>query len=383
MADDEIPGKDEADDLDPAFDSIDETMKDMARRDVTVTPETLADIVNDAVTKAITAYEQSRGVTPAADDPAPAAALPTKPSSDLVPPRQPARQTSVPLSPWRKKIEQLKGDMGLDEIKFDGPRPEPVEVVVQRELLSQMGVNDFKFDDAPGPPAEANAPTRIEADAIAGWATPGVEPQPTVPLEVNDIADFAPTPEKIVDSREDFDWVAEQLARVTDEPEPPPQDKPAPRKPVAKADPFSEPSVVLPSAVEPGEPVEPVEPAHSDLGDTLSSLANWFRSALTERPQPREPESAAVIPVAEPAAAEPPPAPPAPAPPVVAPAPPVVAPAATAVRPEPERRPAPDYASPAKASTPEEAAPPIRFTFDPILPVPPRLLREPKDPPKR
>ena len=379
MADDEIPGKDAADDLDPAFDSIDETMKDMARREVTVTPEALADIVNDAVTKAITAYEQSR----LTGDPAPDA-LPTKPSSDVAPLRRPANQAPAPRSHWRKKIDRLKDDMGLDEIKFDGPRPEPVEVVVQRELRSQMGVNDFKFEDAPGPAAEPDAPTRIEADAMAGWATPGEARQPRVPLEVNDIADFAPPADTVDDAREDFDWVAAELARTNDEPEP------APREQVAKADPIAEPATVLRAPVvpvervepvepvEPDEPVEPVALAHSDPGDTLSSLANWFRSALSDRPQPRErePEPVAMIPESEPAAVEPLPAPPAPPPPVIAAAP-------VAARPQPERVPATDQRVAVKSVTPDEGPPETRFTFDPILPVPPRLPREPEQPAKK
>ena len=55
-------------DLHSAFDSIDDTMKEVTRREVTVTPETLEQIVNDAVAKAITAYEQARGGSP--DSPA-------------------------------------------------------------------------------------------------------------------------------------------------------------------------------------------------------------------------------------------------------------------------------------------------------------------------
>ncbi len=100
-----------ADDLDSAFDSIDDTMKEVARREVTVTPEALEQIVNDAVAKAITAYEQSRGATPEASLPHPTGQ------------RRRRAPAAVPLSPWRAKLERLQGDMGLDEIEFESPRP--------------------------------------------------------------------------------------------------------------------------------------------------------------------------------------------------------------------------------------------------------------------
>lgn len=359
MADDEMRDKEAADDLDPAFDSIDATMKGVARTKVTVTPEALAQIVNDAVAKAITAYEQSRGATP---------------DSAGASQGDPAASTQA----RRAKIEQLKGEMGLDEIEFEGPRPEPVEVRVQRELSSQMGVHDFEFEDAPGAAAPPDAPTRTEADAIAGWATkvdaiagwvkPVQDPAPPATPDADQTPAPAAAEEKTDDAVPKFDWVAEELARLEAEQiTAPPEVEPAPYQepePVARAI----PETVAPAIEEPPAAPKP------EVRETLSSLASWFRSVLGDQSREREPAAAAPVP--EPESPAMPAAPPPPEPPVVAP-PPVVA------RTEEPPRPARGPGVALKPMTPEEAAKTISFTFDPIPPVPPRLPREPKEPPKK
>ncbi|MDO8681448.1 MAG: hypothetical protein Q7R30_23265 [Acidobacteriota bacterium] len=196
----------------------------------------------------------------------------------------------MPQTPWRAKLEQLQGEMGIGDIKFDGPQAEPAETIIQRQLSAQMGVHDFEL-------------------AVA----PAIE-EPPAPKQV--------TPKQIT--------------------------------------------------TKPPQPVTPKQ----EVREKRSTLASWFRSALTDRPQEPEQKPAAVTPVAKPAAPPMAAAPPAPAPVVTAP-PPIVRP------PESEAKPAPDPAASAKPLTPEDAAKTTFFTFDPIPPVPPRLPREPKDPPKK
>ena len=181
MADDEIPDKTAPDDLDPAFDSIDATMKNGPPREVSVTPEALAQIVNEAVAKAITAYQQS--LTESAE-PAPGGGAA----------RDPSKPAATPQTPWRAKLEQLQGDMGISDIEFDGPRAEPAETIIQRQLSAQMGVHDFHFDEAPvaGEPA---GPTRTEADAVAGWNTPADDAVPAAPADVEQTRATAAVPE--------------------------------------------------------------------------------------------------------------------------------------------------------------------------------------------
>lgn len=137
---DETPGKQELDDLSPAFDSIDANMKVRRRRQVTITPEKLTQVVNDAVAKALAAYEQAR-----------VASL------------EPVKPPAAPPSRSKAKIERLKGDMGLEEIAFDQVRPAPAD----------MGISDFTFDDSPAP-APAAAPAAVAAPA----PVPAAEPTP-------------------------------------------------------------------------------------------------------------------------------------------------------------------------------------------------------------
>jgi nicotinate-nucleotide--dimethylbenzimidazole phosphoribosyltransferase len=353
MADDEIRDKEAADDLDPAFDSIDATMKNVPPKEVTVTPEALAQIVNEAVAKAISAYEQSRGGTPDA----------------AATPGDPAASTRA----WRAKIEQLKGDMGIDEIEFEGPPPEPVEAIVHRELSSQMGVHDFEFEDAPGLAAEPDAPTRTEADAVAGWALTPQHAAPPAAPEVEETPAPAAADEKAGDAEPRFDWIAAEMERLESEPlaaPPEPEVKPAPSQapePVARAIPepvvraIPEPvASVIPETVNP--PIEePPATSKPEVRETLGSLASWFRSVLGDGPQEREPAAAAAVP--EPEAPNVPASPPAPEPPGAVP-PPVVARSERPLKPS------------------RDPADTISFTFDPIPPVPPRLPREPKEPPK-
>lgn len=361
MADDEMREKEAADDLDPAFDSIDATMRNVPPKEVTVTPEALAQIVNEAVAKAISAYQQSLSETGEATAPTggePAAAAQTR----------------------RSKIDQLKGDLGIDEIVFEGPRPEPVEKKIQRELSSQMGVHDFEFEQAPGVPAAPDAPSRTEADAVAGWATradaiagwvtpvpPATPPAPPAAREVNDTPAPAAAEEKAADAETDFDWIAAEMEQLEIEPvaaPPEPVVEPAPPpapKPVARAIP--EPVArAMPEPVAPVIEEPPVAPKQ-DVRETLGSLASWFRSVLGDQSPEREPGAAAPVPEPETPKGAASPAPESPA------APPV-----SARREEPAPPAAP------KPMTPEDA---VRFTFDPIPPVPPRLPRDPEQPPKK
>jgi len=380
MADDEIPDKTAADDLDPAFDSIDATMTNLPPREVSVTPAALAQIVNDAVAKAITAYEQAR-------------TEPAEPARGSVAPRE-SSKPAVPQTKWRAKLEQLQGDMGIGDIEFDGPPAEPAEKIIHRQLSAQMGVHDFEFEDAPGAAAPPDAPTPTDADALAGWATPVPNAAPAATPDVNQT--LAPAAaQQIADVAEKFDWIAAELEALgagTDakplaappaiapviKPVIEPAPKPAPdQTPKAVAPAIQEPPApkhVTPKqvALEQAKPVTPKE----EVRETRSTLASWFRSALADKPQEREPKPAAAMPVAKPAAPTMPVAPPAPAPvPVVTAPPPIVQP------PLAEAKPAPDQAAPARPVTPEEAATTTFFTFDPFPPVPPRLPREPKDAP--
>ena len=138
---DETKIKDEIDDFSPAFDSIDANMKvRRRRREVTITPEKLTQIVNDAVAKALAAYEQARVARLGRAKP-PAAAP----------------------SQWKAKIDRLKGDMGLDKIAFDQARP----------ALADMGISDFTLDDSPAP-----APAAASAAVAAPAPVPAAEPTP-------------------------------------------------------------------------------------------------------------------------------------------------------------------------------------------------------------
>lgn len=391
MADDEMPDKNASDDLDPAFDSIDATMKDGTRREVSVTPEALAQIVNDAVAKAITAYEQARGSTP-----------------ELAGPEGPAaaRPTTAPLTPWQAKLERLKGDMGLDDIQFDAPPAEDTDGVRRRQLSAQMGVHDFDFEDAPAPPrdepaghadlpvthadlsaqmglddfafdsahaaaTEPAAPTRTETDAIAGWATPVQKAASSAMPELDETRVPATPEERTGDAVQQFDWVAAELKRLDTEEIPAALDLEPVRIEVPEPEQTQAPDTVAPAIEEP-----PAAPApQQEVRETRSGLTGWFRSALGDRSPEREPAAAIPVPVPEPEAPVMPAAPPVPEPPV-APPPPLAA------RPEEPTRPARDPAAALKPMTPEEAAKTVFFTFDPFPPVPPRLPREPKEPPK-
>jgi pilus assembly protein FimV len=135
---DETEIKHEIDDLSPAFDSIDADMKvRRRRREVTITPEKLTQIVNHAVARALAAYEEERVA------------------------RLERAKPPAPPSRWKAKIERLKGDMGLEEIAFDQPRPAPAD----------MGISDFTFDDSPAA-APAGAPAAIAAPAPVPAADP-------------------------------------------------------------------------------------------------------------------------------------------------------------------------------------------------------------------
>jgi hypothetical protein len=321
-----------ADDLDSAFDFIDDTMKEVARREVTVTPEALEQIVNDAVAKAITAYE-ARGVAPS---------QPTKPAAE-------------PLSPSRAKLEQLQGDMGLDEIEFDSPAATPAgpETAGHGTLSKQMGVHDFQFDDVPGAAAEPDAHAPLDIDDLTEWInTSGAA------ADVNQLRATAGGKARTREGEQEFDWVAAELAALDAaetgiaadppaaaprDPEPPPYEAPAP----------------APPAIE-----QPRGPSTPEVRETRSGLAGWFRSALGDKlPQP-EPAR-----VPEPTPRQPEPE--------------VEAPVPVAAQPEERPRPTPEPAAALKPTTAAEAADTIRFTFDPIPPVPPRLPRESNEPPKK
>ena len=358
----------ELSDLHPAFDSIDDTMKDVARKEVTVTSETLAQIVNDAVARAITEYEQARGLTADAARDSQGRGVAPHQARDSTAGR-PADAAAAPLSPWRAKIEQLKGDMGFDEIQFDAPPPEPVGTLVQRELSTQMGLNDFAFEDAPGDAAKPDAPTRTEADALAGWVTPSHDAAPPATPDVDEARGPAAARETIGDDADPkYDWVTAELERLEAEeraaaPDPEPERhqalEPAPNQ-APEPMPTPAPEVVAPPIAAPPAAAQP------EIRESHGGLKGWFRSALGDEPS-------AVVPVPEPAARVMPAAPPPPEPAVAAPPP-------VAARAEEQPKPPQDRGAGLKPVTPEDAAKTVFFTFDPIPPVPPRLPREPKKP---
>ena len=383
MADDEIADKTAPDDLDPAFDSIDATMKNVPPREVSVTPEALALIVNEAVAKAIAAYRQSLTESSAAPG--------------GVAPRDPSKPAAMPQTPWRAKLEQLQGDMGISDIEFDGPRA--AEVIIQRQLSAQMGVHDFEFDEIPAVAGEPATPTRTEADAVAGWKTPAHDAAPAAPTGVEQTRAPAATPDvepmrapaapqqRADDAGQEFKWIEAALdaGRISTEadllPAPPAVEPPPARTPEAAA-----PAIAQPPVTPKPERRETVTTprVHETLSkpevrETRRSLSRWFRSALADTQQAQVPEPAAVMPGREPktpAVTVPPPA--------AASAPPLVtAPLPVAARPESKPAAAPDQNATAKPATPEEAAKTTFFTFDPILPVPPRLPRERNEPLKK
>ena len=357
----------ELSELHSAFDSIDDTMKGALRKDAAVTPEALAQIVSDAVAKAIAEYEQARGLTPqgAAEPPAGAAVPKAARKNTAREPRDPA---AVPPSPYRAKIDKLKGDMGLDEIRFDQPRPEPAEKVIQRQLSSQMGVHDFAFDDAPAAAGAPAARPRTEADAIAAWAAPVPRAAPPAAPGGDEMRAPAAAEPRDDDPGHEFTWITAALEAggVKIEADPPPVT----------------PKPVVHETSRTPEVRETV--SSPEVGETRRSLASWFRAALVDTRQEREP---AAVPdpgpeaPAVPAAAAAPPAAAATAP--AAAAPPGATPPPVAARPESQPTATPDQNLTAKAGPPEEAAKTIFFTFDPILPVPPRLPRESDQPPKK
>ena len=350
-------------DLHSAFDSIDDTMKDVARREVMVTPETLEQIVNDAVAKAITAYEQSRTATPEASAAPPGGAASPNKARDVAR-RQPTDPAAVPLSAWREKLERLQGDLGIDEIVFDSAAAaEPAENVAHHTLSAEMGVHDFEFDDAPGaaagPAAEPAASVPLDIDAVTEWMA-----TTAAASDVDQVRSSVTGTAKAGETDQQFDWVAAELAeldaaaaRKTDrraapppDPEPPPYEAP---EPVAPA--IEQPPVAVAPAIEP-----PLAAYKPEVRETRRGLAGWFRSALGDRSPRREP--AAV------------PAPGRATPPILA----------DSVAPQPEpAAPAREPAAALKPMTPEEPADTVRFTFDPIPPVPPPLPSEPNEPRKK
>lgn len=409
-------------DLHSAFDSIDDTMKDVARKESPVTPEALAQIVNEAVAKAISEYEQLRGITAGPAETSQDGAAPQHARG--VAPRDPSKPKALPQTPWRDTLEQLQGDMGLSDIEFDGPPVEPAETIIHRQLSKQMGVHDFKFDETPAVAGEPAAPTRTEANAAAGWKTPPHDAAPSAPpdaeqtrapapvpveqlrapVAVPDVAPLrapAPAEPNADDPEEEFSWITAALeaggARIEADPlpappvvEPPPArargaaapqinkppvtPKPEFRKTVATPD--VQKTVAKPDVRKTvSKPEAPETLNKPEVRETRRSLSSWFRAALADAPQARVPQPAATMPVREAKS---------PVVPVAAPAPPpVTAPPPVAARPDSKPEPAPHQNAAAKPVMPEEAAKDIRFTFDPILPVPPRLPREPKDPPKK
>lgn len=150
--------------LDAAFDAIDASMTSNvfggpARpHEIAITPEALARIVNDAVTRAIAAYEQERALAPA-----------------------PGRDSTIggghrprvaPPTPGRLAREQLQRDMGLDDIGFE-PAP-PAAPVAYAALTAEMGVDEFDFD--------AHESTRpVEASEARGVAPHPIAPPRLVP----------------------------------------------------------------------------------------------------------------------------------------------------------------------------------------------------------
>ena len=274
----------ELSDLHSAFDSIDDTMKEVARREVTVTPETLEQIVNDAVAKAITAYEQARGATP--DSSASQAAAPNL-ANDIAP-RQPAEPAAVPQAPWRATLEQLQGDMGLDEIEFESLAAEPAlpaepaGTVGHHTLSKQMGVHDFEFDDIPGAipeaAAEPAAPTPLDIGSVTEWMNASA-----AAADEDQLRATAGGKAKTREGKEEFDWVAAELAALDAAETGMAADPPAAPPPDPEPPPYEGPGPVAP-AIEP-----PRAASTPEVRENRGGLAGWFRSALGDRSPRREP----------------------------------------------------------------------------------------------
>jgi CheY-like chemotaxis protein len=331
-------------DLNSAFDAIDATMTGRhAHPAGAVTPEVLAQIVGDAVARAIDAYDRARGLPP---DPARDAILAglrgnVPAISAAMPAGLPDEQPVI----RKAEVDRLLGEMGINDIEFEAPptpSPDLPYVVEQRELLADMGVEDFDFDDAPA---------RVETRAFETNPLPEPPPAPIAP----------PADEPMEDLEDGFSWLADELhthlpksahAREDSgelrrdggdgwrDPEPVPEAVRAPEpepQPEPVRVPEPEPAPPRPQAVGPARP------------GFLARFSSWIQA---KPPAPAVPAVVEIAPESEPArAAEP--EPPAPEP--------VSAPIAP-----PEPRPV--------IEDPNE----IRFTFDPILPVPPRLPREPR-----
>jgi len=157
-----------------AFDAIDASMTSTVfggrahPNEIAITPEALAQIVNDAVTQAIAAYEQAR-------NPAPAPARDSNPGSG---PRPPV----APPASLRARQEQLQRDMGLNEIEFEPAPAPPAESVGYTALATEMGVDAFAFEEHESTRrVEASEPREVAPVTFA--APPAVPPEPPAPGE--------------------------------------------------------------------------------------------------------------------------------------------------------------------------------------------------------
>ncbi|MFA5910080.1 MAG: response regulator [Vicinamibacterales bacterium] len=132
-------------DLDTAFDAIDANLQNGPQAEAPavtameheVTTEALAQIVTEAVTQAIGAYERARHSPEQGHG-----------SSG------PHDHHGADASPAHDaQIERLQHEMGLDDLAFaEAPAP-PAEPVVDPALAAEMGVTDFVMEDAPPVPA--------------------------------------------------------------------------------------------------------------------------------------------------------------------------------------------------------------------------------------
>ncbi len=127
-----------------AFDAIDANLEDgrpaerpaVATEDHEVTTEALAQIVAEAVTQAIGAYERARHV-----------------------PAHGHHSTGASAHPHHDaQLDRLQDEMGLNDLSFaEAPLPEPVPSAdpgINPSLAEEMGVTDFVIEDPAAPPTE-------------------------------------------------------------------------------------------------------------------------------------------------------------------------------------------------------------------------------------
>ena len=267
-------------------------MKEVARREVTVTPEALEQIVNDAVTKAITAYEQARGATPdsAASQ---AAADSTRPTT--------ARRVNPPIRRPRRcrrgarNSSSYKTTWDSTRSSSRALRPAPGRAVrdrrrthtVQTDGRPRLRVRRYCGRAA----AEPDAPAPLDIGSVTEWMNASA-----AAADVDQLRATAGGKAKTREGEQEFDWVAAELAALDAADTGIAADPPAAPPPDPEPPPYQAPAPVAPAIEQPRAASTNLKVCRHESStsrdvarETRSGLAGWFRSALGDRSPQREP----------------------------------------------------------------------------------------------